>query len=176
MGCSSDSDDEGDSVVIESVISDDSVTAFFDAELTEYPQSKSFFYDSIFVYDSVFVGMGIPMENTVHVINSREELVSIYKGNRELPLIDYNKYTLIIGLQRMPCLGFYLVEKKLVKCDDGLHLRIRARNDAEMFPAEIQGLLYWGLYPKLTLPLVSIDVTEERPKAPEYNRKVSWNP
>jgi hypothetical protein len=104
--------------------------SFFDTELPEYHQrsgstqgTKSFFYDP-----NLLGGTNI-YENAVCVINSRQELADIYLGEKELPEIDFDKYTLILGQQIMPYHGFYVAKKELVAEDNGLVLNLYARND-----------------------------------------------
>ena len=40
-------------------------------------------------------------QNVCRIINSKQELEKYYDGERELPAIDFNAYTLVVGQQRM---------------------------------------------------------------------------
>jgi len=157
-----DIDDEG----ILPVKTEEAISAFFDAELATYSQrSQSFFYDQ---------GAERSLDMTiVHVINSWQELADIYQGDRELPEIDFNKYTLIIGQNIMPCRGFYLVSHRLVEAEDGLHICLHTRIGGDMFTTAIDRLPYWGLYPKLTKKIVAIESFEEYTELPANNRRKS---
>ena len=108
-------------------------------------------------------------DNKVYVINSRQELADVYLGEKELPAIDFDKYTLIIGQQKMPCLGFYITKKELVPNEDGLQLTIYARNDGEILSLMIQRLFFWGLYPKLSQTTITVKVFKKYTKFPEQN-------
>ena len=107
------------------------------------------------------------MSNVVCLINSRQELEAIYSGSRELPEIDFDKYTLIIGQQIMPCLGFYLAKKELQVGDEGLILKLYARNDSEIHAHMLQNLYYWELYPKLVQKVITVEDYKDYQYTPE---------
>ena len=162
------SDDEEDKNVIPSIdVAGTPIASFFDTELPELHQrsgstqgTKSFFYDP-----NLLGGTNI-YENAVCVINSRLELANIYLGEKELPEIDFDKYTLILGQQIMPYHGFYVAKKELVAEDNGLVLNLYARNDArkdENLAAALQVLSFWGLYPKQTQKKITVKAIEEWP-------------
>ena len=106
-------------------------------------------------------------DNKVYVINSRQALADVYLGEKELPAIDFDKYTLIIGQHMMPCLGFYITKKELVPNEDGLQLTIYARNDGEILSLMIQRLFFWGLYPKLSQTTITVKAIKKYTKFPE---------
>ena len=108
-------------------------------------------------------------DNKVYIINSRQELADVYLGEKELPTIDFDKYTLIIGQQKMPCLGFYITKKELVPSENGLQLTIYARNDGEILSLMIQRLFFWGLYPKLSQTTITVKAIKKYTKFPEQN-------
>ena len=107
------------------------------------------------------------MENMVYVINSQQELADIYVGKKKLPEIDFDKYTLIIGQQIMPYRGFYIAKKKLSNGDNGLILNLYAKNDRELLPCASQNLYFWGLYPKLSQKMVSVNVVKRYTNRPD---------
>ena len=158
-------DDEG--TVIPSLEADEAVTEFFNEALPEKGHSNSFF-----CHLDTNIHMIVPIwENFVYVINNREQLEDFYQGDKELPEIDFRKYTLIIGQQKIGCQENYLVEKRLTADDEGLHLYLHTKHDSEVKTLAIQLLHYWGLYPKLQQKLVSLDVFHEYTKMPETNEK-----
>ena len=108
-------------------------------------------------------------DKSVYVINSRQELADVYLGEKELPAIDFEKYTLIIGRRIMPCLGFYVAKKELVPGENGLQLTIYARNDCEILSLELQHLYYWGLYPKQSQTTIIVNDVKKYTKYPEEN-------
>lgn len=100
-------------------------------------------------------------DNFVYVVNSRQEFADVYQGKKELPEVDFEKYTLIIGKEMMPCLGFYIAKKELLAREDGLELTIYTKNDNEICALALQNLYYWGLYPKQSQKKISVIAIEE---------------
>ena len=158
VACSN--DDDGGTIIKNLGETDDAIAAFFDEELPErhndhepYGYSTSFFYDY-----SIDLKIRIVCdENVVRLINSNQELADIYQGENELPEIDFDKYTLIIGHQALPGLGFYLTKKELVESTEGLVMNLYTRNDREIIATALQHLYFWGLYPKLSQKTVSVN-------------------
>lgn len=155
--CSSDNDDDDNDFdvfnpnAIQPIMKEGAVVDFFNSEFY-----KSFFDDEF-----------RDLDHHVYVINSRQELADIYFGEKELPAIDFDKYTLIIGQHMMPCLGFYITKKELVPNEDGLQLTIYARNDGEILSLMIQRLFFWGLYPKLSQTTITVKAIKKYTKFPE---------
>jgi hypothetical protein len=87
------------------------------------------------------------MENrdTCIMINSREEFQQACVCTDDLPEIDFNAYTLIVGqtdlLIYQYVLEHWIVEENLLT----LHLLIHGSGG----PQESQTKYYWGIYPKL---------------------------
>ena len=164
-GCSKEDDsneDDSNNVILPINQTDGALVAFLNAELPEmhhsddiYRTSKSFFCE-----DKSGIKSAIK-ENIVCVINSRQELADIYMGEKELPEIDFDKNTLIIGQQIMPCLGFYVAKKDLLARDDSLILTLYAKNDCYKLDQALQNLYYWELYPKLLQKTLSVNVIVE---------------
>lgn len=106
---------------------------FFNQELPLEESSESFFVGSD--------------KDECYVINSLEELKSIYSGEREIPYIDFGKYTLVIGQKVMP--DFYHPEYKQDlefrnhRCDLNLYVP-----DYDPGFKSIQHFYYWAFYPK----------------------------
>ena len=140
-------------------LTDGDIVDFFNSELPERHTGNDPEKMSIpFLMDDYY------HNNEVHVINSRQELADLYVGEKELPAIDFDKYTLIIGQQIMPGLGYYIRKRKLVMEEDGLVLTLNARNDGEAIALALQHLYFWGLYPKLPQDRITVNVIEELPK------------
>ena len=158
-----------DNIIQPTNVADGPIAGFFNAELPElnkssdyYRVSKSFFYDP----DSY--GGTVIEENRACIINSRQELADIYLGDKELPEIDFDKYTLVIGQQIMPVLGFYVVKKELTESGEGLVLKMYARNDGEDLATALQNLYFWELYPKLAQKTISVSVSMYYPNFPGH--------
>lgn len=148
-------DEENGRIIQPINVADKPIADFFNAELPAKGESKSFFYDP----DSCR-GVAI-LENIVCVINSQQELADIYLGDRELPEIDFGKYTLIIGQQIMPYLHFYVAKQILVAGEDGIIFNLYAKNDSEIHLTMLQNLYFWGLYPKLTQQTIKVNVIRD---------------
>ena len=170
VGCSSDEDEDDnidDNIIMPVNVADGPVAEFFKTELPErdsssddYRQTKSFFFDP-----ETLGGVGIS-ENFFYVINSRQELANIYLGDKELPEIDFDKYTLIVGQQIMPFLGFYVGKKELVADNDRLVFNLYARhdsNDDSLLSLALQHLYFWAVYPKLSQKTIEVNVIREYP-------------
>ena len=165
--CACSSDDDS---IPQIYLTDGEIVDFFNSELQElhsddyYRTSKSFFYTII---DSVnYDGMAIK-KDMVYIINSQQELADIYVGKKKLPEIDFEKYTLIIGQQIMPYLGFYVAKKKLSLGDNGLILNLYAKNDRELLPCALQNLYFWGLYPKQSQKTITVNAFKEYTNRPD---------
>ncbi len=140
------------------------IVEFFNSELPEMHSGNDNYKMSIpFLMDDD------NYNNEVHVINSRQELADLYVGEKELPAIDFDKYTLIIGQQKMPSLGFYIVKKELEPKENGLQLTIYARNDSELLSTMIQRLYFWGIYPKQSQTAITVKVIKKYANFPEKN-------
>ena len=170
-GCSKDDDDFNPNAIPPVSLANGTITDFFNSELPELHSSsdvrrytKSFFYDP-----NSYGGMCIK-ENMAYVINSRQELADVYLGDKELPVIDFDRYTLIIGQQILPYLGFYVAKKELLAGDEGLILHLYARNDGELLPCALQNLYFWGLYPKQSQKTITVNVIEEYTNRPDKQK------
>lgn len=156
--CSSDDDSNlNEDIILPVTLTDNSIAKFFNSELpaTNNRSSESLFCTSDTINGIVF--KHAINENIVCLINSRQELEAIYLGSKELPEIDFNRYTLIIGQQIMPCLDFYLVKKELKASDNGLVLKLYVRNDSEIHSLLKQNLYFWEIYPKLVQKVITVE-------------------
>ena len=83
--------------------------------------------------------------DTCFVINDQVQLAAFYTGQETIPVIDFSKYTLIIGRAQMPSSGETLVyhdisaDKKTVNLYIGTNL-----SGGQILNLEY----YWALYPK----------------------------
>ena len=164
--CSSDDGDNatddsfgGDSEGTENVLNPieegdglDAITDFFNSELPNSSYSKGFFCSSP---KNANVG-----EKTCIIINSKKELKDIYSGEKELPKIDFQQYSLVIGQVIMPAAGYRCVKQELVRntINTNLTLNLYVENMFEYNPCIVVPLYYWGLYPKMQLSTVEVNV------------------
>ena len=109
--------------------------------------------------NSFFVGSD---KDECYVINNLNELKSIYCGNEEIPeLLDFNKYTLVIGQKVMPTVFYPVLNQELEffdkKCVLKLHVPDLTAENTTGLP-----LYYWALYPKLKTEDISVKFVRER--------------
>ena len=181
IGCSSDDDDLSNSLDKSGVLTDGEpnegvaiqpidvsgtpIVEFFNAELPEIHDS----YQDVRRTESFFIDpdLGCTIwNNIICVINSPQELANNYWGKKELPEIDFDKYTLIVGQLMMPFDGFYIGKKELVAVNDRVVFNMYARNDCEdddILSLVVQPLYFWGLYPKLLQKDISLNLIKEYP-------------
>lgn len=109
--------------------------------------------------NSFFVGSD---KDECYVINSLNELKSIYCGNEEIPeLLNFNKYTLVIGQKVNPTVFYPVLSQELEffdkKCVLNLHVPALTAENTTGLP-----LYYWALYPKLKTEDISVKFVRER--------------
>lgn len=109
--------------------------------------------------NSFFVGSD---KDECYVINSLNELKSIYCGNEEIPeLLNFNKYTLVIGQKVNPTVFYPVLSQELEffdkKCVLKLHVPALTAENTTGLP-----LYYWALYPKLKTEDISVKFVRER--------------
>ncbi len=106
---------------------------FFNQELPLEKSSESFFVGSD--------------KDECYVINSLEELKNIYSGEREIPYIDFGKYTLVIGQKIMPDFYHPVYKQELEFRNHRCDLNLYVPDYGPGFKA-IQHFYYWAFYPK----------------------------
>ena len=89
-------------------------------------------------------------DESILVINSQEEFQKVYMGTKELPSVDFNLYTLIIGRTWGNDSSYKL--DKIILRDKGANYELETKlNHYVDWGAltAIQTIFYWHLYPKL---------------------------
>lgn len=122
----------------------------------------SFFHESLpdnMVRSSVFFVDS--KSDEVHLVNSQKELKSLYSGNQELPAIDFNHLTLVIGQCQMSE-GGYLVKQQFVENRGGIiTLNLHVYQSLDFAPQVLTQLYYWGLYPKISNKTITVDIIKK---------------
>lgn len=123
------------------VAASEEVTAFFKTHL---PKSS---------YNHSEVGFNFSeihgKETECFLINSTEEFEAVAPPSVELPVIDFDKYTLIIGQHWMGHPG-YSFEKQVVDTEsDKMTLNLVYKQLKGGTPAIMTIFYFWGLYDKL---------------------------
>ena len=84
-GCSNDDDELIKETKIESVNNGQEVKAFFNSEWADYNAADS--------YPETFFNRELMDKENICLVNSKEEFKNIYFGSKEIPEIDFSKYT-----------------------------------------------------------------------------------
>lgn len=121
-----------------------------EASADEIPLNvKAFFND--YVSENYEERQGISFNfgsNKSLAINSMGELSQLYTGTRELPNIDFGKYTLILGNVLLPHSGHYYEKSEMEEYDSFYQMDVYIKVKDSGYHA-ITGVPFWGLYPKL---------------------------
>ena len=151
--CSSSNDDNGVSensdimVISETEVSTD-VSEFFGTELPKYSGTPS---------TGFFVGTH---ENLCYVINSIEELKSLYKGEKELPKIDFSSKTLIIGQQYMEKSPYYAKRVDVSRKSGTIIIEVHVQEPDYYYNA-FANMYFWCLCSKFYGNNVKVNVIRE---------------
>jgi hypothetical protein len=119
-------------------ITDYNIIRFFDMTLTVgYPTTSTCFFTDI------------PKEkDTCFIINSISELQQIYICTNDLPDIDFDRFTLIIGQHWVYFTGVCLIDQKIIE-DDILTILIMKERVYDSGYDSAINRYHWGIYPKL---------------------------
>lgn len=108
-------------------------------------------------------------KNEHSIINSQEKLAALYKGEKQLPDIDFSKYTLLVGHVLTSHSGYLLDRIELTKKENWCTLNVYIHELDEGL-AVITPILYWGLYPKFPqLPINVVPLTADGEPMPIYD-------
>ena len=153
-GCSSSDDDDSGSgedtsipVIAESAVSSD-IVAFFNTELPKMSGSLS---------PGFFVGSN---QNVCRIINSKQELEKYYDGERELPAIDFNAYTLVVGQQLMSHSSCYAEKFTIRRGYNCVVLNLYV-NSADSHFDVVTNMYYWGLCSKFYAKNVMVNIIQQ---------------
>ena len=100
-------------------------------------------------------------------VNSKEELQALYVGEKELPDIDFSKYTLLIGQEFEGNTGYCAKELKL-KSKGGKYL-LEIYTEVPNLQYHANGAMaYWSIYPKLKTKDLEVKVIVNNGKSEWY--------
>ena len=100
-------------------------------------------------------------ESQCLVINTTEELLNNYIGIDSFPDIDFNRYTLVVGQEIMPESYYTILRQELRPIGDEFILYIYVPELDGWF-CSVQHLFYWGIYPKMQSPKITVEIIKER--------------
>ena len=128
---------EKDSETTVTPVESQNVTDFFNTTLPNDGEVSQYFFTSV-----------SPQRDICSVVNSRAEFEAIYSGVEELPEIDFEKYSLVIGMVMLSG-GYRIEEFNLGKTTDALVVNLDIRRLDGTFLTGFFPSYYWGLYEKL---------------------------
>ena len=126
------------------------------------------------VKDVPFTGFD-KQENVCVVINSYDELKTIYQGNNPLPEVDFSKYSLIIGRAWIN-VGYKFKNLTISEDNKGnsvVTLHFTVLYDATL--AMVTYYYYWVLCPKFSPTQLDVKI-ETVPTIPIANRRIPYQP
>lgn len=130
------------------------LAAFFQAEL-HHP----YYRDGGEAFPGFFGEMEYDAQ-PCYLINSMEEFQAAYKGNEQLPEVDFERYSVLVGrtyrIDGSESLGIY----NLVDEDDHYRMYLgilRNVNPDYGYTCDIGDLFYWELYPKRESKPINIE-------------------
>ena len=154
--CSSDSSDDemiNKGVSVENVTPSKEVSDFFDREWTHLGDGspESFFKNN--------------NQNIYAMVNSEEEFCELYQGDNEIPYIDFNRYTLVVGKKKYYTSEgeknpTWLERQNLYLTMDGkyvLDLSCQYNIPGVSFYSD-RFICYWGLYSKLLPQDITVNI------------------
>ena len=113
------------------------IAAFFNSALPDNGENSQVFFTDI---DS--------QKDTCYIVNSLQELQSLYSGDKEIPKIDFNKYTLILG-KKILTAGYEIEKYSVEDTTEGIVVTLIIRQLEGTFITPLQPNYYWGLNNKL---------------------------
>lgn len=124
----------------------EAISKFFSTEMPIGARSKGFFVDSD--------------QDECSVIDSIQGLTSIYKGNQEIPNIDFEHYTLVLGQIFSPDAYYPVLRQNLEFRDNKCQQNIYVPNLKGKYTMN-SPLYYWALYPKFRTDGISTSIVKE---------------
>ena len=158
MSCSSDDDENGGFIGKYKEVCGGEVYDDWGPEVDESDPLAAFFRDELHspYWDGAgnefktFFEQGSWDNETCLMINSTQEFQAAYMGTKELPEVDFNQYTLVIG-RTWSSDGSYVLDKTvLYNRDFTYELEAQFLHYLNCsFVCSIIRFYYWNLYPKL---------------------------
>ena len=139
VGITQDEGTSKDYTVISTVPVSEEVKAFFDEALPYLPNLPVELSPFSFQPNK---------ESEFFVINNEQELRNLYKGEKDLPQLDFEHYTLIIGQMLMGAASYHLDAIKVRIYEDKNVLSIYTREPQYVY-CTLYNMYFWGVFPKI---------------------------
>lgn len=123
----------------------DALYDFFNKELPLMSVSRQ---SNTFLFDN--------LSDICYYINSYDDLRSVYTGKEQLPVIDFESYTLIVG-QKCSNNMYDSLDKQSFYEKDGNYI-LDLFFTSEIIHPMIVYYNYWGLYPKLGKKEINVNI------------------
>ena len=130
------------------------LSVFFQSELHDP------FYNEFGVASSTFFGELEWDAQPCYLINSMEEFRAAYQGDEQLPEVDFDRYSVLVG--RTIRMGGAESLRSFSLEDEGDHYRLAIVilcnvNPDLIYTCDIGDLFYWNIYPKLETKPITIE-------------------
>lgn len=141
---------DGSTTLSPIIVSSEEVKSFFEAELPAMSLSTGFFTSEE------------RLKDVCYIINDEGELSRRYTGKRELPLIDFTHYTLVMGKVTMPVSYYYVLKQDLSVLGTSAQINLFASLiGKDGYWTAFSTLYFWGLYPKFSAENISVNTIED---------------
>lgn len=130
------------------------VKEFFENALKMVDGENDFFYDDKNLH-------GTECISKCMIVNDQKTLEQLYRGKGKLPNIDFNKTSLIIGLQRFNQESYDIDKIKLISNNEKAQLNLYTQLNSKFNPFYYTNRSYWGLYPKIQASIISVNVIKD---------------
>lgn len=130
--------------------------------LTPSEDISSFFNTTLLPYGESILSNFFPspshlthQKDTCYLVNSQAAFEELYTGDEELPEINFNEQSLLIGMVMKPA-GYSLEYQYIYVTDDSIVVTLSMKKLKGAFIAAIVPYYFWGLYEKLPQKNVEI--------------------
>lgn len=117
--------------------SHEDIYRFFDKEL---PTTSMSYTKNCFLFEEA--------SDVCYKVNSYDELRSIYTGSEALPDIDFETYTLLVGMKESEQFAADSLNRQMFYEKDGAYY-LDIFFSSDLYFQTFVKVYYWGLYPKL---------------------------
>lgn len=128
------------------IVGYEDLSKFFASEMPIGARSNSFFVNSD--------------QDEFSVINSLTELKGIYNGNNDIPNIDFEQYTLVIGQTVKPGACYPVQRQNLEFLNNSCQQNLYVPNLEGRYTMSAP-IYYWALYPKFRTDKISTNIIKD---------------
>jgi hypothetical protein len=141
---------------IEPIISTDKAGEVGEADKELIAFFEKYLPPNFSLYDSEYFFVE-DEDNRCLMINSMDELKAIMYSPIELPDIDFDKYTLVMGQYIAPGTAYRIIEQSITVNPEEIILNLSIEEPDGTY-AVLSPLYYWGLYPKIPQKTITVNL------------------